>query len=891
MKNAYFPAELLNFGQTLGFDVSTCVLYLDRFLKSGQNRNKVALLQDIPIKRKLTAIIMIASTVALLLVSAGFVTYEVITFRQSMVSDITTLAEIIGDRSTAALAFQNKSDADEELYALAYKKHITTAALYDKNGQLFAFYPPKARPESFPKTLGTNDKPRFEPDRLILFHQIKMDGDVVGTVYLNSDLQELHQRAVRYACIIMLFMAASFIVTWFLSSLLQRVITRPIFDLAETARAVTAEKNYSLRVAKYGRDELGQLVDGFNDMLGQIQDRDSKLQQAHDELEGRVAERTRDLREEITERGRAEVALQQQFVRISLLNQITQAISDRQDTDSILHVVLLELEEHLGIDLGMVALFDSKQQNFNVAALCVKNSSLAKKFDLCEGSVLPMAETEFQLCEAGQTVYIADTLKWKAPFVEKLAVTGWRSAVTVPLMVDEKLFGVLLAARLQPEGFSSGDAEFLRMLSEHVALAAHQARLHADLAKAYNELRQTQATALQQERLKALGQMASGIAHDVNNALSPVIGFADLILKGNYGLDASAKKYLNHIRTAGEDIAHIVARLREFYRTREVNESLQALNLNSLVEQVVDMTRPRWRDIPQSNGITMEIQTVLAKDVPRLAGIESEIREAITNLVLNAVDAMPKGGKITISTNVMRHDGKQNGVKHPTKVAVEITDTGTGMDEETRKRCLEPFFSTKGKRGTGLGLAMVYGVMERHEGSIDIQSEVGKGTTFRLIFPVRVTHCDTENEKDTNTKIEPMQILCIDDESLLRELLKETLERDGHEVVLRDNGQSGLDEFRVASERNRPFDLVITDLGMPHLDGRQVAKTIKMESPRTPVVMLTGWGAFIKEDGTGPDEVDAILSKPPRSRELRETLRRFGSVKNGSQNGNGIVKH
>ena len=205
------------------------------------------------------------------------------------------------------------------------------------------------------------------------------------------------------------------------------------------------------------------------------------------------------------------------------------------------------------------------------------------------------------------------------------------------------------------------------------------------------------------------------------------------------------------------------------------------------------------------------------------------------------------------------------------------------MSEETRKRCLEPFFSTKGKRGTGLGLAMAYGVMQRHEGSIDIQSALGKGTTFRLIFPVRSRTCETDAEPDNNAVTPPMQILCIDDEALLRELLKEMLEREGHEVVLTDNGKSGLDEFRGASERNRPFDLVITDLGMPYLDGRQVAKTIKTESPRTPVVMLTGWGAFMKEDGSGPVEVDAILSKPPRSRELKEMLRRFSPARSGER--------
>lgn len=282
------------------------------------------------------------------------------------------------------------------------------------------------------------------------------------------------------------------------------------------------------------------------------------------------------------------------------------------------------------------------------------------------------------------------------------------------------------------------------------------------------------------------------------------------------------------------------------------------------------MTRPRWRDIPQSNGITIEVETRLAPEVPQTVGIESEIREALTNLVLNAVDAMPQGGKITISTDVA---GGANGCAK--QVVVDVADTGTGMSEETRKRCLEPFFSTKGKRGTGLGLAMVYGVLQRHQGEIEIQSEPGKGTTFRLTFPVRdLLSLEQEDETEPG-EVEPLRVLCIDDEPLLRELVKEMLERDGHQVEGSDNGQSGLEQFRLARDRGRPFDVVITDLGMPYMDGRQVAKTIKQESPQTPIVMLTGWGALLQEEGNAPDQVDAVLSKPPRSRELRAALSRL----------------
>jgi signal transduction histidine kinase/ActR/RegA family two-component response regulator len=835
----------------------------------------VVRLQDISIKRKLTAIIMVASTVALLLVSGGFVTYELITRRQTMMHDLSTLAEVIGNESAGACALED-GDTDrgqEVLGALKGKPHIVAAALY-KDGHLFAQYPTNQTPSFFPERPEPEGLPRFENDHLVLFHKIIVKGDPTGVLYLRSDLEEFHERFERYAAIILLFMLASSAVTYFLSSVLQRFISRPIFHLAEAARTVSVEKNYSVRATKHGHDELGQLIDGFNEMLGQIQERDAALNQANDKLERRVFERTQDLRAEIAERERAESGLKQQFTRISLLNQITQTISERQDTESILHVVLRQLEDHLSLDLGSVALFDTQADTLNVAALRTKNPLLASKLDLREGAVLRLADTGLHDCKEGRTVYVPDTLKGPVDLTEKLAGAGLRSAVAIPLLVENKLFGVLLAARLKSDGFSSGDCEFLRMLSEHVALAAHQARLHSELEGAYNELRQTQQTVMQQERLRALGQMASGIAHDINNALSPVVGFADLILQGEHGLSANGSKYLKHIRTAGEDIAHIVSRLREFYRRRDDNESLQELNLNKLAEQVIDMTRPRWRDIPQSRGITIETQADLAPEVPDLLGIESEVREALTNLVLNAVDALPHGGKITVRSRVTHCEAAEINGKHPMQVVLEVSDTGMGMNEETRKHCLEPFFSTKGKRGTGLGLAMVYGVMERHEGSVEIQSELGKGTTFCLVFPVRKATCAGVKVAES-AAIDPLQILCIDDEPLLRDLLKEMLERDGHEVEVSDGGQSGLDAFRLARDRGQPFDVVITDLGMPYLDGREVAKTLKRESPATPVIMLTGWGAFMKEDGSLPAQVDGVLSKPPRSRELRETLCRL----------------
>jgi signal transduction histidine kinase/ActR/RegA family two-component response regulator len=430
-------------------------------------------------------------------------------------------------------------------------------------------------------------------------------------------------------------------------------------------------------------------------------------------------------------------------------------------------------------------------------------------------------------------------------------------------------------ARLKPEGFSPEECEFLRTLSEHVALAGHQAQLHSDLEKAYNDLRQTQQTVMQQERLKALGQMASGIAHDINNALSPVVGFADLLVRTETTLSQNGKKFLQYIKTAGEDIAHIVARLREFYRRRDEREAFHSIEINQLAQQVIEMTRPRWRDIPQSRGVMVEMHTDFATELPQLTASESEVREALTNLILNAVDAVPHGGSITVRTLSQGWDFT-DAKQIPAQVVLEVSDTGIGMDELTRKRCLEPFYSTKGKRGTGLGLAMVYGVMERHEGNIEIESAVGKGTTVRLIFPVRKPEiAEIVADGENHVASARLKILCIDDEPLLRELLKELLEREGHQVEVKDGGQSGVAAFRASCELGHPFDVVISDLGMPYLDGRQVASAVKRESPGTPVILLTGWGAFMKGEGDVPAQVDGILSKPPRSSEVREVLQRL----------------
>jgi CheY-like chemotaxis protein len=240
------------------------------------------------------------------------------------------------------------------------------------------------------------------------------------------------------------------------------------------------------------------------------------------------------------------------------------------------------------------------------------------------------------------------------------------------------------------------------------------------------------------------------------------------------------------------------------------------------------------------------------------------VRDALVNLVFNAVDAMPQGGPLSLRTRVAADSGGQI-------VQLEVADAGTGMDDDTRRRCLEPFFTTKGARGTGLGLAMVYGVVQRHNADLEIESEPGKGTVVRLSFEA-AQGSEAMGIACHEPCVGPMRVLIIDDDPLLVQSLRDALESEGHDVTSASGGQQGINAFAESHAMGQPFPLVITDLGMPHVDGRKVAATIKASVPNTVIIMLTGWGRKLVTEGEIPPGVDTVMSKPPKLHELRAVL-------------------
>jgi PAS domain S-box-containing protein len=573
---------------------------------------------------------------------------------------------------------------------------------------------------------------------------------------------------------------------------------------------------------------------------------------------------------DITERKHAEQRLRTQLGRMNLLDQITRAIGQRQDLNSIFQEVVRTLEDHMPIDFGCICLYDAGEESLTVTRVGAKSQALALDLALPEHARIDIDRNGLSRCVRGSLIHEPDVSEVRFPFPQRLARGGLRSLVAAPLLVESRVFGILVAARREPRAFSSGDCEFLRQLSEHVALAAHQAQLYGALQQAYDDLRQTQNAVMQQERLRALGQMASGIAHDINNAISPVALYTESLLEREPKLSARAREYLTTIQRAIDDVAQTVARMRDFYRPREPQLVLTRVDLNRVVQHVVDLTRARWDNLPQEKGIVITLQMDLAEGLPDFMGAESEIRDSLTNLIFNAVDAMPGGGTLTLRTTVLSAEaGANRAGRH---VCVEVRDTGTGMDEETRRRCLEPFFTTKGERGTGLGLAMVYGMAQRHSAELEIESEAGRGTMVRLIFPASAAETGPVMRRPAAMAPERLRILLIDDDPLLIKSLRDTLEADGHVITSADGGQAGIDAFIAARNRGAPFEVVITDLGMPYVDGRKVAAAVREISPGTPVILLTGWGHRLLSENDVPPHVDRVLNKPPRLHEVRLAL-------------------
>lgn len=396
------------------------------------------------------------------------------------------------------------------------------------------------------------------------------------------------------------------------------------------------------------------------------------------------------------------------------------------------------------------------------------------------------------------------------------------------------------------------------------------ARQEADAARseaedALSAVRSTQSQMLQMEKMRAVGELAQGIAHDINNALMAVLGYTELAEDDLDSPEALAS-HLATIKKAALDASSTVQRLNRFAK-RGIATHGANTDINEVVKDVIQMTRPRWRDAAYKEGNSYQIETNL-QPIPAILGEPSGLREVLINIVHNALNAMPHGGKLTLSTRTRSDE----------EVEIEIADTGSGMTPEVMSRIFDPFFTTRGVEGTGLGLAVSWTIIQRHGGSIHVESEPDQGTRFFIRLPISLNDAPPpvfSTPLPLPAVVAGIPVLVVDDEPIVSGVLSSILGRHGYRVTTANSATEALEKLNGP---DADFRIVMTDHGMPGMNGLQLIAAIKRTHPDLPVLLLTGWGETVLENNVVEAMPDAVLGKPINQSDLLEALSKIKQI-------------
>ncbi len=553
---------------------------------------------------------------------------------------------------------------------------------------------------------------------------------------------------------------------------------------------------------------------------------------------------------------------QRRVQELSVLHELSRSVTGQLDQAGILDSLHQQVPRVLDVRHMAVVLLNEEHDRLNVV-LRVRDG---RRCDDDEPRSYPLDQAGLTtiVLNSGRPIrstdYLAECRRHRvAPVANAMDMPH---VLIVPMTAGDRAIGLLLL-RSADRAFTDADERLLVNIAQLVTLMLRSARLYEERTRALGELGAAQDQLVRTEKLRALGEMASGVAHDFNNLLASILGRAQLLLERTQ--DVKLRQWLKVIERAAMDGARTVRRLQDFTGIRR-DQPAVAVDLNQVVQQVLETTESIWRQDRRRSGVEIEVETDLAEGLPPVAGDPAELREAFTNLVLNAVDAMPGGGTLTLRTQIA--DGQ---------VQVEVRDSGTGIPEHIREKIFDPFFTTKGPKGTGLGLSMAYGILQRHNGRITVESAEGHGTIFRLLFPAAVSGSVVEAAPPPAAPAGSsvsLHCLVVDDEEEVGEVVADILTTAGHTAVTARSGQEGVD--RLGAER---FDVVFTDLAMPGMTGWQVARAVKDRAPEVPVVMMSGFGVEVAPEDLPARGVDLVLAKPLQ---IQDILRALASIRSGT---------
>jgi len=540
---------------------------------------------------------------------------------------------------------------------------------------------------------------------------------------------------------------------------------------------------------------------------------------------------------------------------LSVLHELSRAVTGQLDQAGILDTLHQQVPRVLDVRHMSAVLLDEEHDRLNVV-LRVRDGRRCDEEEPHSYSLDQAGLTTIVL-KSGRPIRSSDYLAecrrhGVAPVANAMDMPH---VLIVPMTAGDRAIGLILL-RSQDRAFTEADERLLVNIAQLVALMLRSARLYEERTRALGELGAAQDQLVRTEKLRALGEMASGVAHDFNNLLASILGRSQLLLERVQ--DVKLRQWLKVIERAALDGARTVRRLQDFTGIRRDQPAVE-VDLNQVVQQVLETTESIWRQDRRRTGGEIQVETDLAEGLPPVAGDPAELREAFTNLVLNAVDAMPKGGTLTLRTEIT--DGQ---------VQVEVRDTGMGIPEHIREKIFDPFFTTKGPKGTGLGLSMAYGILQRHNGRITVESEEGHGTIFRLLFPVAVSGSVSESAPPVAAVAAALvsrHCLVVDDEQEVGEVVADILTTAGHTAVTVQSGQEAVG--RIEAER---FDVVFTDLAMPGMTGWQVARAVKDRAPGVPVVMMSGFGVEVAPGDLSTRGVDLVLAKPLQIQDVLRAL-------------------